>query len=143
MRVLEENGVKTFFGKWLIEGSPRVLLLDMKAANKFADEWKRKFESKTGIKLPQDDEMSNDALVFGYLTTWFLREVRGNVSFEICQGWIILTSSTVPRERDEKGRHRAIPRVAQWPRRLPCEGPAPLNGHHLYRSCYCSWPRSL
>ena len=85
MRVLEENGVKTFFGKWLIEGSPRVLLLDMKAASKFAEEWKREFESKTGIKLPQDDEMSNDALVFGYLTTWFFREVGGNAPLETSQ----------------------------------------------------------
>lgn len=76
MSALRSHGVETFYGKWLIDGSPRVLLIDVKSASDFFKGWKREFESKTGVELPDDDDMSNDALDFGYLTTWFFREVR-------------------------------------------------------------------
>jgi len=78
METLQKAGIDSFFGRWLVEGSPRVLLLDVKAGFQFFDEWREDFLAQTGVALPLDDEMSSDALVFGYLVTWFLAEVRGH-----------------------------------------------------------------
>lgn len=38
MDALRNHGVNTFYGKWLMEGNPRVLLIDVKSANKFFEE---------------------------------------------------------------------------------------------------------
>ena len=79
MDAMRKGGIETFYGKWLVEGAPRVLLMDVKAAaDKFFDEWKGEFKEKTGVELPSDDDMAEDALVFGYLAAWFFREVRAN-----------------------------------------------------------------
>lgn len=76
MGALRSHGVDTFYGKWLIAGSPRVLLIAVDSASSFFDEWKRDFERRADVSLPSSDEMANDSLRFGYLTTWFFREVR-------------------------------------------------------------------
>lgn len=76
MAALREQGVNTFYGKWLINGSPRVVLIDMRSARHFFDEWKRKFERKADMSIPSSDDIANDVLEFGYLTVWFFREVR-------------------------------------------------------------------
>lgn len=73
--LLAKDGVETFYGKWLVKGTPRVLLIDMSAASTFSDGWRRDFERRAGVELPADDDMSSDALEFGYLSTWFFREV--------------------------------------------------------------------
>ena len=75
MEALGKGGVETFYGRWLVEGKPRVLLMNVSAAGQFVDEWRRDFTFKTGVELPADDEKSSDALEFGYLSTWFFREV--------------------------------------------------------------------
>lgn len=75
MDAMREGGVETFYGKWLVDDAPRVLLIDVKAADKFLDGWKREFEDKSGVELPSDDQKSEDALAFGYLAAWFFREV--------------------------------------------------------------------
>lgn len=72
---LREHGVETFYGKWLIDGSPRVLLIDVKSASSFFDEWKKDFERVADVELPPCDNQANDAVEFGYLTAWFFREV--------------------------------------------------------------------
>lgn len=75
MEALSNDGVKTFYGRWLIDGDPRVLLMDVEAAYPFFDEWKHDFENISGILLPSDDDKTNDAITFGYLVTRFFREV--------------------------------------------------------------------
>lgn len=76
MDAMRKGGIETFYGKWLVEGAPRVLLIEVKAADKFLEEWQREFKEKTGVELPSDDDMAQDALAFGYLAAWFFREVR-------------------------------------------------------------------
>jgi len=58
----------------LIEGYPRVLLFDLGSVWNRLNEWKADLWEKLQIPTPQDKEM-DDAVVFGYLTAWFLGEV--------------------------------------------------------------------
>jgi len=76
METLQKAGINSTYGRWLVEGSPRVLLIDVKAGFQFFEEWREDFLGQTGVLLPEEDDMSSDALVFGYLVTWFLAEVR-------------------------------------------------------------------
>ncbi|PKS08654.1 hypothetical protein jhhlp_005043, partial [Lomentospora prolificans] len=79
MHTLGQHGIKTFYGRWLVDGHPRVLLLDVKAGYElFLNTWKTEFKNVSGVSLPTDDE-SDDALVFGYLVTWYFRELLGKI----------------------------------------------------------------
>lgn len=76
MAALREQGLNIFYGKWLINGFPRVLLIDVRSARPFFNRWKREFERNANVSIPSSDGIANDALQFGYLTVWFFREVR-------------------------------------------------------------------
>lgn len=73
---MRERGIGILYGRWLIEGAPRVLLMDTKTAYKFLDEWKTDLWNLSGIPSPPNDDETNEAIVFGYLVAWFLGEVR-------------------------------------------------------------------
>ena len=66
---------KVVFGRWLIEGYPKVLLFDIKSAAWKLDEWKREIWDSSHIGIPWHDKESNDSIIFGFLTAWFLSEV--------------------------------------------------------------------
>lgn len=69
-------GINVVFGKWLIESSPYVVLFDLNSARARLNEWKADLWSVAGIPSPEEDWEMNDAIIFGYLTAWFLGEVR-------------------------------------------------------------------
>jgi glycogen synthase len=73
---MEERGISIVYGRWLIEGAPRVLLIDTKTGYKFLDEWKADLWNTAAIPSPSGDSETNEAIVFGYLVAWFLGEVR-------------------------------------------------------------------
>ena len=75
MAAMKERGVGMMYGRWLIEGAPRVLLIDTKTAYGFLDEWKTDLWNSAGIPSPPNDDETNEAIVFGYLVAWFLGEV--------------------------------------------------------------------
>ncbi len=64
------------FGRWLIDGYPKVLLFDIASAAWKLDEWKKEMWEYSNIGVPWHDRESNDAVIFGSLTVWFLAEVR-------------------------------------------------------------------
>lgn len=70
---ITSTGIKVVYGRWLIEGSPRILLFDLGSAWGNLAGWKLDIWEKASIPSPDDKEM-NDAIVFGYLTAWFLGE---------------------------------------------------------------------
>jgi glycogen(starch) synthase len=72
---MEERGIKTLYGRWLIEGAPRVLLIDTSTGYRWLDEWKADLWNTAGIPSPAGDAETNEAIVFGYLVAWFLGEV--------------------------------------------------------------------
>lgn len=73
---MRERGIGILYGRWLIEGAPRVLLMDTKTAYGYLDEWKADLWNVASIPAPPGDEETNETIVFGYLVAWFLGEVR-------------------------------------------------------------------
>ncbi|KAK9470522.1 glycogen synthase [Dipodascopsis tothii] len=71
---MAQRGVKYLYGRWLIEGAPRVLLFDTAPAYQHLDEWKTDLWNVAGIPSPSGDAETNEAVVFGYLVAWFLGE---------------------------------------------------------------------
>lgn len=72
---MRDRGIGILYGRWLIEGAPRVLLLDTKTAYRYLDEWKEDLWNVASIPSPAGDDETNEAIVFGYLVAWFLGEV--------------------------------------------------------------------
>ena len=72
---MQERGIGMVYGRWLIEGAPRVLLIDTKTGYRWLDEWKADLWNTAGIPSPPGDDETNEAVVFGYLVAWFLGEV--------------------------------------------------------------------
>ena len=77
---MRDRGIGVIYGRWLIEGAPRVILIDTSTGYKHLDEWKADLWSTAGIPSPPGDAETNEAVVFGYLVAWFLGEVGKVVS---------------------------------------------------------------
>ncbi|KAI9676446.1 MAG: glycogen synthase isoform 1 [Caeruleum heppii] len=71
---MESRGISLTYGRWLIDGAPRVLLIDTSTGYRFLDEWKGDLWNVSGIPSPPGDDETNEAVVFGYLIAWFLGE---------------------------------------------------------------------
>lgn len=69
---MRDAGLKVSFGKWLIEGSPSVILFDLEAVIHRLNEWKSDLWNLSKIPCPSNDQEMNDAVLFGYLTEWFI-----------------------------------------------------------------------
>lgn len=73
---MKSRGIDLVYGRWLIEGAPRILLIDTKTGYRWLDEWKADLWNTAGIPSPPGDDETNEAVAFGYLVAWFLGEVR-------------------------------------------------------------------
>lgn len=71
---MQSRGVKLLYGRWLIEGGPRVLLFDTASVANRLDEWKSDLWTSAGIPTPPGDSETNETVLFGYLVAWFLGE---------------------------------------------------------------------
>ena len=65
-----------YYGRWLIEGYPKVILFDVESAAFKLGEWRQELFEKCHIGLPSEDTEANNCLIFGFLTCWFISEVR-------------------------------------------------------------------
>ncbi|ORY31002.1 putative glycogen synthase [Naematelia encephala] len=74
LQSMKERGVKLIYGRWLIEGAPRVLLFDTGSCYNRMDEWKTDLWNLAGIPSPPNDHETNETIVFGYMVAWFLGE---------------------------------------------------------------------
>ncbi|XP_057710849.1 glycogen [starch] synthase, liver isoform X1 [Corythoichthys intestinalis] len=72
---LIQNGCQVYFGRWLIEGSPYVILFDIGSAAWNLDRWKGDFWQSCNIGLPYQDREANDALILGSLIAWFFKKL--------------------------------------------------------------------
>lgn len=73
--LLQSQGCQVYFGRWLIEGNPYVVLFDIGSAAWNLDRWKGEFWECCSVGIPYNDREANDALIFGSLTAWFLKEL--------------------------------------------------------------------
>uniref|UniRef100_A0A8C2X5J7 Glycogen [starch] synthase n=1 Tax=Cyclopterus lumpus TaxID=8103 RepID=A0A8C2X5J7_CYCLU len=71
---MNSSGCKVYFGRWLIEGSPYVVLIDVAFTAWSLDSWKRELWDLCDIGVPWFDREANDAVLFGFLTAWLLGE---------------------------------------------------------------------
>lgn len=78
---MRDRGVKFLYGRWLIEGGPRVLLFDTGSVLDRLNEWKTDLWNLAGIPSPKDDTETNETILFGYLVAWFLGEVSDLAKF--------------------------------------------------------------
>ncbi|CAJ1055729.1 glycogen synthase%2C liver [Cheilinus undulatus] [Xyrichtys novacula] len=75
MDALINNGCQVHFGRWLIEGSPYVILFDVGSAAWNLDRWKGDLWQTCNIGLPFNDREANDSLILGSLIAWFFKEL--------------------------------------------------------------------
>ncbi|KAI5961284.1 GSY1 [Candida theae] len=75
---MSAKGIRWLYGRWLIEGAPRVLLFDIWSAGHFLNEWKADLWNIAGIPTPDHDSETNEAILLGYLVAWFLGELVYN-----------------------------------------------------------------
>ena len=70
---LRATGVPCHFGRWLIPGRPRVILLDYRARFGSLGDDKYKLWADHGITTPNDDGEVNEVIAFGFVVTEFFR----------------------------------------------------------------------
>uniref|UniRef100_A0AC35EUW7 Glycogen [starch] synthase n=1 Tax=Panagrolaimus sp. PS1159 TaxID=55785 RepID=A0AC35EUW7_9BILA len=66
-------GFKVVYGRWLIDGYPKVVLFDIGSAAWKLDAWKHELFEKSNIGVPYYDKESNDCIIFGFLVAIFLK----------------------------------------------------------------------
>lgn len=98
---MQAREIGIVYGRWLIEGAPRIILIDTKSGYRWLDEWKSDLWNTAGIPSPPGDDETNEAVVFGYLVAWFLGEVRDIAAHatSIADGVLVRIS------REEEGNH--------------------------------------
>src|SRR5262245_47077260 len=80
---LRESGVPCHYGRWLISGRPRVILLDYRARYSSLDQDKYALWKDHGIETYASDGEVNEVVCFGFVVAEFFRElsaVAGNRS---------------------------------------------------------------
>lgn len=76
---LRALGVPFYFGRWLIPGKPRVILLDHRRRYAVIDQDKYHLWKDHGIDTPGNDWQLNDTIAFGFLATEFFRVVGSHL----------------------------------------------------------------
>jgi len=74
IHAMRSKGVNVVYGNWLIEGYPQVILFDVKSMYHRLEEWKHEFFNFSHIGIPSSDQESNEAIIFGFLVSWFIGE---------------------------------------------------------------------
>lgn len=108
---MRSAGVKCLYGRWLVEGSPRVLLFDTGSQYSRLDEWKGDLWNLAGIPTPPNDHETNETIIFGYIVAWFLGEVRRVL--RSCGRRRIYLLVVCGKTIDDGG-NRTLPRMASW-----------------------------
>ncbi|KAJ1982703.1 glycogen synthase isoform 1 [Dimargaris verticillata] len=74
IEALRNEDVDIVYGRWLIDGAPRVCLFDLGSVSNRLNEWKGDLWNVAGIPSPPSDTENNDAILLGYMVAWFLGE---------------------------------------------------------------------
>jgi len=76
---LREDGVQCRYGRWLISGYPRVVLLDYSAAYSMLTDLRYRYWLDHNISIPPDDALSDRVLLFSELVVRFLGAVAAHL----------------------------------------------------------------
>jgi glycogen synthase len=75
---LHDRGMQVHFGRWLVSGSPKVLLFDYLSHFDRLNGYRQNVWDELRIGAPPDDAETNDAIVFGSLVAEFMAEFVAN-----------------------------------------------------------------
>lgn len=70
---MQEWGYRVIYGRWLIDGYPKVVLFDIGSAAWKLDAWKHELWEKCNIGVPYLDREANDCIILGFLVAIFLK----------------------------------------------------------------------
>uniref|UniRef100_A0A915PTZ7 Glycogen [starch] synthase n=1 Tax=Setaria digitata TaxID=48799 RepID=A0A915PTZ7_9BILA len=70
---LKKDGFKAVYGRWLIDGYPKVILFDLGSGSIRMDQWKHELFERCQIGVPHEDIESNDAVILGFMVAIFLK----------------------------------------------------------------------
>ncbi|MGA2232124.1 MAG: glycosyltransferase [Tepidisphaeraceae bacterium] len=73
---LRDQGIECHFGRWLIAGRPRVILIDYRGRYRHLGDDKYLLWKDHGIATSNDDGEVNEVVAFGFSVTEFLRQVK-------------------------------------------------------------------
>jgi glycogen synthase len=73
---LRQEGINCFFGRWLIPGRPRVILIDYRGRFRNLDNDKYLLWKDHGITSPPNDGEVNEVIAFGFAVTEFFRHLK-------------------------------------------------------------------
>lgn len=79
VRQYREKGFQIHTGRWLVDGNPQVILVDIGSGAWMLDGFKNELWESSHIGIPHGDAESNDALLFGYLVATFLELFQASV----------------------------------------------------------------
>nr|XP_027230166.1 glycogen [starch] synthase-like isoform X1 [Penaeus vannamei] len=72
-------GWRIHTGRWLVDGSPQIILFDIGTAADKLYTYKQEFYESTKIGIPNQDVECNDAVLFGFMVARFIEEFRSEV----------------------------------------------------------------
>ena len=73
---MRDDGFKVVYGRWLIDGYPKVVLFDIGSAAWKLEQWKSELWTHSHIGIPWHDRESNDAVILGYMVASFIQKFR-------------------------------------------------------------------
>ncbi|VDN57111.1 unnamed protein product [Dracunculus medinensis] len=76
---MEEIGFKVYYGRWLIDGYPNVVLFDIGSAAWKLDQWKYELWESCKIGIPWHDRESNDAVILGFMVAIFIQKYVNSI----------------------------------------------------------------
>jgi glycogen synthase len=79
MSRLKNQGINCYFGRWMIPGRPKVILIDHHGRYSRLDADKYLLWKDHGISTSNNDGEVNDVTAFGFAVTEFLREIKNAV----------------------------------------------------------------
>ncbi|GMT04473.1 hypothetical protein PENTCL1PPCAC_26647, partial [Pristionchus entomophagus] len=77
---MREIGFQVTYGRWLIDGYPKVVLFDIGSAAWKLDQWKTELWEATRIGIPWHDRESNDCMILGFMVAIFLQKFEERAS---------------------------------------------------------------
>lgn len=76
---------KIHTGRWLVDGNPQIILMDIGSAAWKLDEYKSELWNSTNIGVPHLDIEANDAIILGCMVADLVAEVSHKaISLEAC-----------------------------------------------------------
>uniref|UniRef100_F1KYL5 Glycogen [starch] synthase n=1 Tax=Ascaris suum TaxID=6253 RepID=F1KYL5_ASCSU len=80
IKKLAEGGFKAIYGRWLIDGYPKVILFDLGSGAVKMNNWKQELFERCQIGIPYEDIESNDTVILGFMIAMFLKHFRESIT---------------------------------------------------------------